>query len=237
MSHYWSTKFCVASVAIIAFAQAAAQQTSAKALAQLLVSDRCSLASVDHHLWRAAGASDYTGSGWDAWTRVTKSQSPWFTLGDFDGDGIEDRAMVIVNETENMWRMAVIFGTKSDAPCRSHQISQGSLVYDGQRTIAGVMTFPTAKTTVVCHHVAERGNAICKLDVTGASSGSNLDAVLTFNSAPTYVKAYVWRGVARGSPLAGPNVKYLPAGASRDDGIWIFAGQTVTPEIDFKSLQ
>lgn len=145
--------------------------------------------------------------------------------------------MVIVNETENMWRMGVIFGTKAEMPCRSHQVSQGSLVNDGLRAIAGVLTFPKTSKTVVCHHVAERGNGICKLDAAGATAGSHTDAVLTFDSAPTHVRAYVWRGVARGSPLAGANTQFLPAGAAREDGIWTFVGQTVTPEIDVKSLQ
>jgi hypothetical protein len=237
MSFQRLKNFCFAAIALAAWLPAFAQQTPAKKLAQLLASDHCSLASIDRHLWRAAVASDYSGSEWAAWMRVTKSQTPWLATGDFDGDGVEDRAVVIINETESLWRMGVVFGTSADTPCRSKQVSQGSLVKDARSMIAGVLTFPSKLKTMVCHQVAERGKATCKLETAGAALASATDAVLTFDSVPTYVTAYVLRGIARGSPLAGPNMKFLPPDAAREDGVWTFVGQKVVPEMDIDSMK
>lgn len=124
-----------------------------------------------------------------AWRKYTKSDTPWQAKGDFDGDGLQDVAKVIVDKAGKRWMMGVMFGHKEGAPCHRYQISGKDLA---TLPIAGVLTLPKGKNSLTCHHMGEQGPVTCKVE-NEAYAARTTDALLTFDDVPTYSSAYLWQ--------------------------------------------
>lgn len=129
------------------------------------------------------------GSGRAAWRKYTKSETPWQAKGDFDGDGLQDVAKVIVDKAGKRWMMGVMFGHKDGAPCNRYQISGKDLA---TLPIAGVITLPKGRNSLTCHHMGEQGPVTCKVE-DEAFAARTTDALLTFDDVPTYSSAYLWQ--------------------------------------------
>lgn len=178
------------------------EPTGAERLGKLLANpdkDACISLTTEAELWRDATAADYTSSGWAAWRKYTKSETPWQAKGDFDGDGLQDVAKVIVDKAGKRWMMGVMFGHKEGAPCNRYQIAGKDLA---TLPIAGVIALPKGSNSLTCHHMGEQGPVTCKVE-DQAFAARGTDALLTFDDAPTYSSAYLWQ----------PNPK--PAGRNR----------------------
>lgn len=170
----------------------AAGPTGAERLGKLLANpdkDACISLTTESELWRDATAADYSSTGWAAWRKYTKSETPWQAKGDFDGDGLQDVAKVIVDKTGKRWMMGVMFGHKEGAPCDRYQISGKDLA---TMPIAGVIALPKGGNSLTCHHMGEQGPVTCKVD-DAAFAARTTDALLTFDDVPTYSSAYLWQ--------------------------------------------
>lgn len=173
------------------------EPSGAERLGRLLADpdkDACTSLTTESGLWRDATAADYGSSGWAAWRKYTKNDTPWQATGDFDGDGLQDVAKVIVDKAGKRWMMGVMFGHKDGAPCHRYQISGKDFA---SVPIAGVLTLPRGKNSLTCHHMGEQGPVTCKVD-NEAFAARTADALLTFDDLPSYSAAYLWQPKATG---------------------------------------
>jgi hypothetical protein len=186
------SKYALLLLALLASPLLADESTGAERLGKLLADpdkDACTSLTTESELWRDATAADYGSSGWAAWRKYTKSATPWQSKGDFDGDGFEDLAKVIVDKAGKRWMMGVMFGHKDGAPCHRYQISGKDFA---SVPIAGVLTLPKGRNSLTCHHMGEQGPVTCKVDK-DAFSTRTTDALLTFDDLPSYSAAYLWQ--------------------------------------------
>ena len=170
----------------------AAEPSGAQQLGKLLANadkDACISLTTESELWRDATAADYGSSGWAAWRKYTGGDTPWRATGDFDGDGLQDVAKVIVDKAGKRWMMGVMFGHADGAPCHRYQISGKDLA---TLPIAGVLTLPKGKNSLTCHHMGEQGPVTCNVE-NAAFAARTTDALLTFDDVPSYSSAYLWR--------------------------------------------
>lgn len=175
----------------------ASEPSGAKRLGRLLADPdkgACTSLATESGLWRDAAAADYGSSGWAAWRKYTNSETPWQATGDFDGDGLQDVAKVIVDKAGKRWMMGVMFGHEHGAPCRRYQISGKDFA---SMPIAGVLTLPKGRNRLACHHMGEQGPVTCKVD-NEAFAARVTDALLTFDDLPSYSAAYLWQPSATG---------------------------------------
>lgn len=103
-----ATRRCCALALLVLFTSPllATEPTGAQRLGKLLADpdkDACISLTTDSERWRDATAADYGSSGWAAWRKYTKSDTPWQARGDFDGDGLQDVAKVIVDKAGERW--------------------------------------------------------------------------------------------------------------------------------------
>ncbi|TDR38896.1 hypothetical protein DFR29_11839 [Tahibacter aquaticus] len=175
----------------------AAEPSGAEQLGKLLANrdkDACTSLTTEAELWRDATAADYGSSGWAAWRKYTQGDTPWRATGDFDGDGLQDVAKVIVDKAGKRWMMGVMFGHADGAPCHRYQISGRDLA---TLPIAGVLTLPKGKNSLTCHHMGEQGPVTCTVE-NAAFAARTTDALLTFDDVPSYSSAYLWQPGAEG---------------------------------------
>ncbi|UXI66890.1 hypothetical protein [Tahibacter amnicola] len=206
----------------------AAEPTAAQKLGRMLADpdkDACISLTTESELWRDATAADYTSSGWVAWRKYTRSETPWQAKGDFDGDGLQDVAKVIVDKAGKRWMMGVMFGHADGAPCHRYQISGKDLA---TMPIAGVLTLPKGKDSLTCHHMGEQGPVTCKL---GAEGGPrNTDTLLTFDDLPSYSAAYQW--VPNTDPTRDSRGQFDRKGLTLEND---FAGMAAHSQADAKA--
>lgn len=168
------------------------EPSGAQRLGKLLANpdkDACVSLTTEAELWRDATAADYASSGWAAWRKYTRGDTPWQATGDFDGDGLQDVAKVIVDKAGKRWMMGVMFGHEDGATCHRYQISGKDLA---TLPIAGVLTLPKGRNSLTCHHMGEQGAVTCKVE-NEAFAARATDALLTFDDVPTYATAYLWQ--------------------------------------------
>lgn len=184
--------FALPLLALFAAPVLAAEPSGAERLGKLLANpdkDACISLTTEAELWRDATAADYASTGWAAWRKYTGSETPWQARGDFDGDGLQDVAKVIVDKAGKRWMMGVMFGRKEGAPCNRYQISGKDLA---TTPIAGVITLPKGRNSLACHHMGEQGPVVCTVE-DEAFAARTTDALLTFDDVPTYSSAYLWQ--------------------------------------------
>jgi hypothetical protein len=160
-------------------------------LADLLRDKGCSIVmDVERDQWRDANINDYQTSGWKAWMAQTKSKTPWRAVGDFDGDGMEDVAKVVIRQADNAWMLGVEFGYKNKADCRRQQIASNS----GKPAARLVGLLPLARGTksLTCHHISESQPATCTLPAAGLLENRKTDAFLMTDDIPTRTDGFVW---------------------------------------------
>jgi hypothetical protein len=64
----------------------------------------------DKSLWRDPNLGDYPRARWAAWVKQTGSNTPWRSEGDFDSDGLNNVAKVMVRLSDGSWMTGVEFG-------------------------------------------------------------------------------------------------------------------------------
>ncbi len=177
-------------VAVLGFSTSAFAQ-KATTLRDLIRDKGCSIVlDVQRDLWRDADISDYQTSGWKAWMAQTKSPTPWRVTGDFDGDGLEDVAKVVIRKADNVWMMGVEFGFKNKSECRRQQIASNSIAPNAR--LVGLLKIPKNNAKFVCHHISETYPANCIVPDEGLLARREADAFMTTDDIPTRTDGYVW---------------------------------------------
>ncbi len=175
---------------------AAAGESAAARLGRMIANADCTLGSTEPGRWREAGASDYQGPQWEQWRSHTGAEQPWRAVGDFNGDGVNDVAKVMVRD-DGRWMLGLELAASGSAPCRRQEFAANlrhSPAEAAQLGIQGVMRLPRGERGAVCHYVIGRGAALCLRPVGEHANAltDTVDALATFDAHPASVRAYLW---------------------------------------------
>lgn len=131
----------------------------AAAHAQTEADKACTFIGLSPAEYRETNADDYRSADWDAFRKFTGVDKPWESTGDFDGDGHEDRAYVVINTTRPNWMLGVVFGGDAGGECRSFQISQ----HEDMTLLPGLQPWRKGQHQWDCHHAGQAYPAVCAL--------------------------------------------------------------------------
>jgi hypothetical protein len=177
--------------ALLTCTQAYPQPVSPVKLADLLLDKGCKIVmDKERELWRDANSADYKTSGWKAWIEQTKSATPWRVTGDFNGDGVEDVAKIVIRRSDSVWMLGVEFGVKKDGRCERFQIAWNDGKPDAR--LPGLLALPKGKESLVCNHVAENSAAICAIAAGSLIGKRRTDAFIVTDDIPSRIEGYLW---------------------------------------------
>ncbi len=186
-------RLAAASAAVIICQTSPAFAQKPATLATLLLDKGCSIVlEAERDQWRDANISDYQTSGWKAWMTQTKATTPWRTVGDFDGDGLQDVAKIVIRKVDKVWMLGVEFGYKNKAECRRQQIAWNTDKPDAR--LLGLLAIPkkSGSAAFVCHHVSESMAATCTIASDSKLGTQKADTFLSTDDIPTRTDGYFW---------------------------------------------